>query len=68
MKYKTKPAKIHQKYTAIDYLHTAAENTNKTHIYSKSVMNITIFTELSSLPILIALYCYKTDISEREKI
>lgn len=37
------------KYTAIDNLHTASENINKTHIYSKSVKTITIFTELTYL-------------------
>lgn len=44
-KHKSKPVK----YTVIDYLHTASENINKTHIYLKSVKNITIFIELTYL-------------------
>lgn len=48
-KHESKSTKIYQKYTLIDYSHTAAKNTNKTHIYSKSVVNVTIFTELTYL-------------------
>lgn len=47
LKHKSKSAKIHQIYTVIDYSHTVPENINKTHIYSKSVVNATIFTELT---------------------